>query len=467
MKDDVAFVEIVCLQCGDKGFTNAFVYCVKCLDVAVHRYCLAVIPETLDEFVCWVCHDCEVKEQNSSATHRHGNIQCQARDRTASEHIKGFSRVGKKKNDVLTVDIEEPVYYQHSIGSNSEKPHEKCANVISDRSKLVSDFTPFAELKKNKAAAQRDHRHFSHHPRESNPEPSAVEHPVLSCNRSLKSPKEKKIVGSSEANLEGRRHSTFSAKQYKEKKQLDLENQSSNISTLERGTNHNANSESAVSNFCKEFPKDSNISSVVGGDTSAEPVITPVWRGSFSIRDEKNEVLDGFVAHLSSRACQKVYEEACQFQPVLHLEMLPRPYVWPKSFEASEPSAENIALYFFPSQIRYERAFDHLVDEMMHNELAMRAVLQNAELLVFTSTQLPLPYWRFQDKYYLWGVFRGKQHLRLRPQSCSRESWDKPRMHADCWNDSEGKVADKMKSFGAQSPLSPLSNCGSYGSGSC
>ncbi|KAL0391813.1 UNVERIFIED_CONTAM: hypothetical protein Sradi_2404100 [Sesamum radiatum] len=458
--------EIVCLQCGDRGFTNAFVYCVKCLDVAVHRYCLAVIPKTFDEFVHWVCHDCEVEQQNSSATHRHGNIQCQARDRKASEHIKGFSRVGKKKNDVPSVDTEEPVYYQHRLGSNSERRHEKCANIISDRSKLVSDFTPSAELKKNKAAAQRDHRRFSHQPRESDPESSTVEHPV-SCNRTLKSPKGKKIVGSSEANLEGQRHTTFADKQYKENKQLDLEYQSSNTSTLERGTNHNANSESAFSNFCTELPKDSNISSMVGGNTSAEPVITPVWRGSFSIWDGKKDVLDGFVAHLSSRACQKVYEEACQFQPVLHLEMLPRPYVWPKSFEISEPSAENIAFYFFPSEIRYERAFDHLVDEMMHNELAMRAVLQNAELLVFTSTQLPLPYWRFQDKYYLWGVFRGKQNLRLRPQSCRRESRYQPRMHADCWNDSEDKVAEKMKNFGAQSPLSPLSNRGSYGSGSC
>ncbi|XP_011074762.1 uncharacterized protein LOC105159407 isoform X1 [Sesamum indicum] len=459
--------EMVCQQCGDRGFTNAFVYCVKCLDVALHRYCLAVIPKTFDEFVRWVCHDCEVEEQNSSATHKHGNIQFQARDPTASEHIKGFSRVGTKKNDVLTVDTEEPVYYQHRLGSNSERPHEKCANIISDRSKLVSDFTPSAEPTKNKATVQRDHRCFSHQPRESDPEPSATEHPVLSCNRSLKSPKEKKIVGSSEANLEGRRHRTFSAKQYKENKQLDLENQSSNTSTLERDTNHNENSESAVSNFCKEFPIDSSISSMVGSSTSAEPVITPIWRGSFSIWNEKDDVLDGFVAHLSSRACQKVYEEACQFQPVLHLEKLPRPYVWPKSFETSEPSAENIALYFFPSEIRYERAFDHLVDEMMHNELAMRAVLQNAELLVFTSTQLPLQYWRFQDKYYLWGVFRGKQHLRLRPQSCGRESRYKPRMHADFWNDTEGKVAEKMKSFGSQSPLSPLSNCGSYGSGSC
>lgn len=75
-------------------------------------------------------------------------------------------------------------------------------------------------------------------------------------------------------------------------------------------------------------------------------------RGSFNIWNKENDTLDGLMAHMSSRACQKVYEEACQFQPVLHLEMLPRSDVWPKSFEKSEPSGENIAFYFFPSDIR-------------------------------------------------------------------------------------------------------------------
>lgn len=42
---------------------------------------------------------------------------------------------------------------------------------------------------------------------------------------------------------------------------------------------------------------------------------------------------------------------------------------------------------------RYERMFDNLVREMLSNELGMKAILKNAELLVFTSTELPLNYW--------------------------------------------------------------------------
>lgn len=37
LRNESIMQETICLQCGDKGFTNAFVYCVKCLQFAVHR----------------------------------------------------------------------------------------------------------------------------------------------------------------------------------------------------------------------------------------------------------------------------------------------------------------------------------------------------------------------------------------------------------------------------------------------
>ncbi|XP_012853350.1 PREDICTED: uncharacterized protein LOC105972918 [Erythranthe guttata] len=85
--------ETICLQCGDRGFDNAFVYCVKCLEVAVHRYCLDVIPKTTDEFVRWVCEDCDVEFQNPPVVGKHDSGQCHSVDRT-SDHIIGQSEVG-------------------------------------------------------------------------------------------------------------------------------------------------------------------------------------------------------------------------------------------------------------------------------------------------------------------------------------------------------------------------------------
>lgn len=146
-------------------------------------------------------------------------------------------------------------------------------------------------------------------------------------------------------------------------------------------------------------------------------------RGSLNILSQKYEDIDELIAHISNKACYKVYEAASQFQPVLRAEMLPKTDIWPNSFKKAEPNGDNIALYFFPSKIRYQlllsimsfvkqfficsyfdmiflyspmdskQVFEQLVDEMIREELAFRALVQNAELLIFTSTELPLRYW--------------------------------------------------------------------------
>ncbi|KAK1404053.1 hypothetical protein POM88_003658 [Heracleum sosnowskyi] len=141
----------------------------------------------------------------------------------------------------------------------------------------------------------------------------------------------------------------------------------------------------------------------------AQPVEDPIWRGNFFIINEKKNNYDGFVAHISNKACSKVCEEARSLSKLLHFEMHPKSDVWPKSFEKSAPSDENIALYFLPTDRGSEKVFDNLVDYMMADVLCLKATVGNAELLLFTSMELPLLYWRFQGRYYLWGVFRGKQ----------------------------------------------------------
>lgn len=142
----------------------------------------------------------------------------------------------------------------------------------------------------------------------------------------------------------------------------------------------------------------------------AVPRIEPIWRGDFVILNKEYEGFDdGLVAHLSSKACEKVHEAAMLLPSALELEMLAKMDCWPKSFQKSQPSDDNIGLYFFPLDKRSEGLFDYLVEEMMDQELALKAIFKNAELLIFASNELPLSHWRFQGKYYLWGVFRGQQ----------------------------------------------------------
>ncbi|GJZ62844.1 hypothetical protein Tco_0619265, partial [Tanacetum coccineum] len=131
--------------------------------------------------------------------------------------------------------------------------------------------------------------------------------------------------------------------------------------------------------------------------------------GSFTVIGAKYDSPGRIFAHLSNKACDKVVQEADMMPSLLHLEMHPKIFLWPKSFQRREPSDDSIALYFFPGDPINEKIFDHLVQDMMDKELAMRAPTKNAELLIFTSMVLPHCFQRFQGKYYLWGVFRNKR----------------------------------------------------------
>ncbi|KAL2253588.1 uncharacterized protein LOC110012398 [Sesamum indicum] len=145
-----------------------------------------------------------------------------------------------------------------------------------------------------------------------------------------------------------------------------------------------------------------------GGITCAEPLVRPIWTGCFEVESGRRR-MEGFAAHLSVRSCEKVINEAAAFEKVMPVEILQRSFVWPKSFEASGPTDDNIAVYFFPSLMKYEDVYDYLVFEMMRDDVAMRVRVRNAELLIFTSVELPSRFRRFQGKLYLWGVFREKQ----------------------------------------------------------
>ncbi|KAL3513832.1 hypothetical protein ACH5RR_026549 [Cinchona calisaya] len=115
--------------------------------------------------------------------------------------------------------------------------------------------------------------------------------------------------------------------------------------------------------------------------------------GDFIIQTKDLEGFDDeLVAHLSSKACGKGYEEAMLLPSSLDLEMLEKLDCWPKNFQKSKPSDGDIALYFVLAY-RSEGLFDHLVEEMIDQGLALKAIMKNAELLIFPSNELPLNHW--------------------------------------------------------------------------
>lgn len=70
--------------------------------------------------------------------------------------------------------------------------------------------------------------------------------------------------------------------------------------------------------------------------------------GTFKIDGKEHISLAG---HLSSKSCEKVWKLS-SLPKVVQVTKVPRMAVWPKIFKASEPSGDNIGLYFFPPEMR-------------------------------------------------------------------------------------------------------------------
>ncbi|CAJ2661954.1 unnamed protein product [Trifolium pratense] len=137
-----------------------------------------------------------------------------------------------------------------------------------------------------------------------------------------------------------------------------------------------------------------------------QPIADAIWSGSLQILNKSYDNIARLMCHLSTLACPKVLKSTRHLPNVLYADMIQRSVAWPESFRKFGTNNLSIGLYFFPQNERVERYFDQLVDEMISNDLAIRARVENAELLIFPSTMLPSQYKRFQSKYYLWGVFK-------------------------------------------------------------
>lgn len=139
---------------------------------------------------------------------------------------------------------------------------------------------------------------------------------------------------------------------------------------------------------------------------SSLPIDESVWSGI--IKTQSKECVS-LAAHLSTKYCDMVSKLSRSLPPMLEVTKLSRLEAWPKSFEASRPTDDNIALYFFPATTRQDEDGadpDQLVKEVVENDMVLRAVVDEAELLIFSSVLLPEQYKTFQGEPYLWGVFR-------------------------------------------------------------
>ncbi|CAN6181758.1 unnamed protein product [Urochloa humidicola] len=138
----------------------------------------------------------------------------------------------------------------------------------------------------------------------------------------------------------------------------------------------------------------------------SKPIDEPTWRGILNIGNKEYIPLSG---HLSTKSCEKVRDLSKSLARVVEVTKVPRSKVWPKRWDGSRPMDDNIALYFFPHKMRPDNSHDHLLKEVMENDLALRASVGDTEMLMFPSILLPKRYQTFQMKHYLWGIFKPKE----------------------------------------------------------
>lgn len=177
----------------------------------------------------------------------------------------------------------------------------------------------------------------------------------------------------------------------------------------------------------KVYPADFAISSVeeLATISSAIPAQESVWQGAFEIHRNGRlaDMCGGFQAHLSSFASEKVLEVAKKFPHKLVLDEVTRPSAWPVQFKDVGAHEDDIALYFFAKDIEsYIRSYKVWLDYMMKHDLALRGDINGVELLVFPSNQLPDKLQRWNNLFFMWGVFRGRKSHVFDRRSGSLES---------------------------------------------
>ncbi|KAK1432549.1 hypothetical protein QVD17_09446 [Tagetes erecta] len=490
---------LVCQTCGDKGYMNAFIYCVKCLGFVIHRYCLDVLPETSDELVSWFCDDCQPPLSDHCTSLEHDPSRSRKEDfpilsivKTNHPKKKRKKKPMKKRKFLSLVEagkdderISVPNRINRCVVLGLEKPKDKSLqHVQTTKGKELP-------MKKRKVvpSPEKDKTCGSQETANSNCQYS-VDTPSNSPPKEafLNSDSGANQITPQSAELDNCCQVKGNVKRKLDTTEKEVEHSSCESSCTDATSknedvvthtedglrcefgsdndkldSNSSYSEKELNERIKEFNGNAYDSQSVYLENNtqdfrnqpAAPQRDPVWRGTFNITQTDYDPFEGFVGYLSYKACEKVREEVVTLPSMLSLEMDSRAHLWPESFLHAMPTGEQIALFFFPGDSKTERDFEQLVIDMIEGDLAMKATTTNAELLIFTSIVLPRSYWRFQGSYYLWGVFRRKKNdVPVSNHGDNDVSSANPASEVT----SEKETLKRMESVESHSPQSPLCN---------
>ncbi|CDY48869.1 BnaA06g03130D [Brassica napus] len=432
----------VCETCGDEGWVEALIFCDSCKLAAVHRHCCGITPVPIDGYVTWFCSDCDESDSASDSIQvgMSGNEKKKKRRKIVthslpddtivenmevskkqdgSENGESDELVGLARNEVSVLEKSGKKKKNKKTDKGEEKKNEEGSNHVSPVLEAEGD-----GLQGTTSRSQESSNHTSPVLKVTNEESSNHTALVLAAKDNVACDTTDNVEPAKAQESSASRKPHGPAGLEKNEASVSEDGNSTNVPDdnscttskkrrLSSGNTH-VTSENMELPSCKEtesnMPQTNEVMLALNNGR-AQPICTPVWRGSVTVKQGNNCSIHGLVAHVSNLACPKVYEKASSLRTRLSAEMLPRLEIWPPSFlKNGPPTDDSIALYFFPSHdSNSENLYYSLVDEMKKKDLGMRCLLDDAELLLFTSYQLPLPCWKFHLKEYLWGVFRRRK----------------------------------------------------------
>ncbi|CAN4114144.1 unnamed protein product [Withania somnifera] len=382
----------VCLTCGDEGDTKLLIYCLKCRDSAVHHYCLENFSGD-DDSIDWICWDCsplvsKVEQFRKMERRRKLNIRkLKAKRLDKAKHDPSGAVQSATIHNPFHVLQEEPSYIEtekhRDIG-------EECADVCYPEQQIES-----VEGGNTLLVGKHQEAYCSTLNKE---EGGVLERAQLRDNSSLQDPKSAPMSIITEIG-----------------KQQEIRKPRTGFVVLDDDSDFEGEGGEiggSFTSFSDEhyFPLNNLYSDPQVESANclpAQPVIDPISRGCF-IFNKGSESSINILAHLSNKACERVVVAANRLPVKLDVNILAKSDIWPSSFLRLPPTDSSIALYLFPELESDENSYDALLEDLIDNDLAMTTTIDDLELLIFSSRELPHKHWRLHRKYYLWGVFRHK-----------------------------------------------------------
>ncbi|CDP04750.1 unnamed protein product [Coffea canephora] len=411
----------VCLTCGDKGDEGLLIYCINCQDSAAHFYCLDDFSST-DDQSGWKCWDCAPRIYKVDSFRKSERISMRI-DRAIDVRMKlekklysRSSLAGRKFVATNHGMVETP-----QLSGDSSSP-VLCMKNSSDSNDGNIELRDYDRLKERFDKVEAESLPFTSNIHDSGfSSPKRINYGMTETAQ-LEDDSSTLIDRITNVHSFAELPRNEELRNRRRRRRLMIDD---SCSSEEDNPINVKESSLAFQGYVEHVgplnTSNGQLSSQPHRQLFARSLMNPIWRGSFSITREKNQTNLGILAHLSRKACSKVSDIAIMLPPELVAEVLAKRRVWPKSFQNVPPTDGSIDLFFFPEYERDEKVYDGLLDDMIEGDNALKVMMKDLELLIFSSRELPLEHWRFQQKYYLWGVFQ-KVHSSLPVNNSSNET---------------------------------------------